>query len=150
MIVCWQSMTRTPLTTSMVVLHDADAIDIIHDCVALHDANTNDHFYWHPQCLSAHSVRMVCAHCLIFLLSTVSHHLHTHHGSSYEFFHSIYMVIVNWAFLHTLILLFYYLRFHTHLFFFLPAPEVRRQLVHSAQREYGLYWWVLPFQRHYI
>ena len=59
-----------------VVLHDTETNDNIHDCVALHDANTNDHFHWHPHESSAHS--LFCC--------TVSHHPHTHRGSSVESF----------------------------------------------------------------
>ena len=39
-----------------VTLHNTDVNDNIYDCVALHDAYTTDHFHWHPNEHSAHSL----------------------------------------------------------------------------------------------
>ena len=90
---------------------------------------------------------MVCAHSLIFLLSTASHHLHTHRGSS---------VCVLSCHLHS----------HGHLsvsprldspflfpalphvpYLLPPVLEVRGKPAHSAKREYGLHRRVLPLHR---
>ena len=81
----WQSMTRTPMTTSMIAWH----------CTM---RPTTDHFHWHP-----HERKRAQSS---FVLSV--HHLHTHRGSRLkmsESFHviSIVMSMVIWAFLLDLI-----------------------------------------------
>ena len=112
-----------------VVLHDADTNDNIHDCVALHDANTNDTTSTDTHMSVARIVSSV-AQCHIICTRTVAQVmsllLHPHgHG------HLSVSPHLDSPFLFPAL---------PHAPFLLPpAPEVRRQPVHSAQRECGVY-----------
>ena len=64
MIARWQSMTRTTMAAFMIAWHCTMRTPTT--------PSTDIHNAW---------ARMVCAHSLIFLLYTLSHHLHTHRGS---------------------------------------------------------------------
>ena len=129
----WQSMTRTPMTSSMidcVTLHDADVNDNINDCVALHDADVNDNingcvalhdaytterFHWHPHERSAHSLSLIesCPQHHIICTRTVAQDVWVL-SQSFPRVHG-----PSWVFLLDLILPFYFLHFLTSLIFFL-------------------------------
>ena len=72
----WQSMTRTPMTTSMAWWQSMTRTPMTTSMIAWHCTMRTPTTTWSARTVS------------FFLLSTVSHHLHTHRGSSVESFTS--------------------------------------------------------------
>ena len=107
----FRKVEKTRIVYGLETLHDADANDNINDCVAPHDASTNDHFHWHPHERSAHSLSQ-CS--LVSVISSA----HAPWLKTFEF-HVISIVMSMWAFLLDLTLPFYFLHYLTHFFFFL-------------------------------
>ena len=133
----WYCMTRTPLTSFMIAWHCTMQTPTT--------TSTDIHNVW-ARIVCAWCARIVsfssCPQCHIICTRTMAQVMSFFTPSTWS--SSTERFSTPWFFFSITCV-------STRTFsFFLPAPEVRRQLVHSAQREYGLYWWVLPFQRHYI
>ena len=108
--------------------HNANANDNIHACVTLHDTDVNDNIY---DCVALHdayttSTERERAFPLVCQRSVVSHHSHTHRGSS-----SICLrlschphVYGHLCVLFTLILPFYFPALPSASFLLPPVPEV--------------------------
>ena len=123
MIAWWQSMTRTPMTSFMIAWHCTMRTRTT--------TSTDTHMSVARIVSSVAQCHIICTRTVAQVMSLSLHpHVHGHLGVSLH----LDSPILFPAFPHSLFLL-------------PPAPEVRRKPVHSAQREYGLYWRVLPLHR---
>ena len=126
---------KSRIIYGFVTKHNANANDNIHACVTLHDTDVNDNIY---DCVALHdtytTTKRERAFPLVCQRSVVSHHSHTHRGSSSKCLrHSPHLhVHGHLCVLFTLTLPFYFLHFLTSLTFFLQFQKHVVNLHNSA------------------
>ena len=124
----------------LVTKHNANANDNIHACVTLHDTDVNDNIYDCVHCTMrtplTTSTKRERAFLLVCQRSVVSHHSHTHRGSSSKCLrHSPHLhVHGHLCVLFTLTLLFLFPAFPHVPYLLPPVPEARGKPAHSPTR----------------